>query len=558
MQDNKVSVLKKGTFQNFTCLKYLYLERNNLSVEVGGFSGCDMVQKVHLNGNHIPTLTQDILNGLSNLLYVFIDDAAVDTIEPRAFQNITKLNFLSLKYNELTTPPCDAFAPDNTLKTLYLTSNKISHLPDNCFADFRQLTKLYLKGNPLIEPNPVAFQGLDGLELLDLQYTNLSRVPTGIFSFANKIKKLYLSFNNIRHLDSRDFMSLSRLTHLYIQHNQLVSIHGLSFELLVSLQTLDVSYNAIRSVGQGAFDGFNQIEEVRLQHNNLNSTKNISFSVFAEASIQLSHNPLHCDCSIYPLQDWLKRASLRVPELDQHPSHHARCASPSSVVRQLVKDVPYGDICPSSDYPNVSEDTEDDLLTVPNRVKSHIADGEEEILTSSSAVSQVQLIVIITGVIVGSILIISGFILLAMKRRMRHPTNTVKKPGDIHITDNPLAPIPPPRPVTFAPEQLSFGGQHRFARGDTKETPGESETYDTNLFGRKTEFSLDHETSNDTYYVSLSVDGQPDSPHHPRRPPISLQSSQASLSLHEEHGLTARVWIFKKMSSYVVRMAYCR
>ena len=91
MQDNKLSVLKKGTFQNFTCLKYLHLERNNLSVEVGGFAGCDKVEKVHLSGNHVPTLAQDILSGLPNLRIVFLNDAAVKTVEPRAFQNTTKL-----------------------------------------------------------------------------------------------------------------------------------------------------------------------------------------------------------------------------------------------------------------------------------------------------------------------------------------------------------------------------------------------------------------------------------------------------------------------------------
>nr|XP_054765486.1 leucine-rich repeat-containing protein 15-like [Lytechinus pictus] len=351
LQDNRVSKLAQGSFRNFTCLKYLYLERNNMTVEVGSFEGCSMLEKIHLNQNHLPILTQLMLDGMPNVLYMFLDNASVHQIQPDSFGNLQHLKFLSLEDNRLETPTCDAFGPDNSLETLYLSQNNISNLPDNCFMDFSRLTKLYLKRNPLVNPNPLAFKGLDRLTLLDLQYTNLTEVPTGIFQNAINIEKLYLSYNNITHLSDRDFMSLYRLTHLYLHHNNIIVIQEQSFEFLGSLRLLDISFNRINSIAGNAFSHLINIREIKLQNNLLTSARNISFQALQSGTkLNLALNPLQCDCTLAPFLAWSKASSTNVLEDSPSQSNHARCSSPPALAGRFILSILHSDICPEESH----------------------------------------------------------------------------------------------------------------------------------------------------------------------------------------------------------------
>ncbi|XP_071503287.1 uncharacterized protein [Diadema antillarum] len=450
MQNNRLDRLPAGAFRNYTCLKYLYLERNNMSIDVGAFLGCNHLRKLIISENFLPSLSKELMQGLPMVSYMFIDRAAVRDISTGAFQNLTNLNFLSLKENQLISPPCDAFTENNNLKTLFLSSNKISDLPDRCFADFSGLKQLILTNNPLEDPNPLAFDGLNNLEVLDLQYTNLSVVPTGIFPYVSSIKKLYLSFNKIIHLENRDFVSLTSLTHLYLHNNHLMTVHPKSFEFLLSLRVLHLSSNQIHSVGEGSMSYSNELEKVYLQENRLTSTRNVS-SVSQEVEIHLADNPLTCDCAISPFKYRLQRS----PEDAEQPSSSlATCSTPNELSGRLVKDLSHDDICPTGPgmYPNSAETSKDE-----SNSGMFVDSMHPEPTKVPEPVDIVRITAIVTAAIVFAVLAVGTIVLYRMKKKAQRKHNLQQQPGpyktrlqsapnhQINITENPTPPQLPPR-----------------------------------------------------------------------------------------------------------------
>ncbi|OIT27717.1 PREDICTED: probable inactive receptor kinase RLK902 [Nicotiana attenuata] len=96
-------------------------------------------------------------------------------IPPGLFSNLTKLNFLSLRYNALSgVIPADLFSPLKDLKNLYLQHNLFSGpVPDSIFS-LSNLVRLNLAHNNFSGPIPSSFNNLTGLGTLYLQDNGFS------------------------------------------------------------------------------------------------------------------------------------------------------------------------------------------------------------------------------------------------------------------------------------------------------------------------------------------------------------------------------------------------
>ncbi|XP_063954741.1 leucine-rich repeat-containing protein 15-like isoform X1 [Lytechinus pictus] len=544
MQDNRLQQLVKGSFSNFTYLKYLYLDRNNLTLENGAFEGCSRLQQIHLNEICTSTIEPDMMTGLSNVLYMFMNKAGIEVIQPVTFQNMSQLKYLSLQENKLTAAPCDAFSSANSLQTLYLDSNKITQLSDDCFSRYPHLTKLYLKNNPLGDLNGRAFNGLTNLNHLDLQYTNLTRVPTGIFPYANRIHTLQLSFNDIQFLHNRDFASLTVLRKLYIQHNRIISIQSRSFEFLDSLNVLDLSFNRIESIETSALDDFRHLTDLRLQNNSLNSTRNITFSSIPQVTqLDLSHNPLHCDCSIYPLQYRLEAISL-----EGDLSYMATCASPARFKGQLIADLSHHDICPSAgdNMPQLPSITPKTPLFQKDPIGHPQLSKMEDVQPSTGSLDS-KMIYIITGVAVAIILSVGLITIIIM--RWRHKRRNIYKTHGQYQTElkhgmkpsDPAMPVPA-RLMTITENPMDQGPELPPRRHDvfpngrrSQGSLGISSTQPQQPSHPHTRNIIRAEESKDSGYISPLVSAS-------TRPPLSPQCS-LSTSNSQDDGDYSEVFV---------------
>ncbi|XP_040467064.1 type III endosome membrane protein TEMP [Falco naumanni] len=125
---------------------------------------------------------------------------------------------------------------------------------------FPSLHSLNLSSNALLVLSPAVFSNLEALRLLDLSSCSIAYLHTDSFKGLGNLHTLLLRNNSLQELEVPFFLPLKALFHLDLQHNVLVSVDALSLELMEA------------------------VPQVRLEG-----------------------NPWVCNCTAYPLQQWLQR-----------------------------------------------------------------------------------------------------------------------------------------------------------------------------------------------------------------------------------------------------------
>jgi Leucine-rich repeat (LRR) protein len=97
---------------------------------------------------------------------------------------------------------------------------------------------------------------------------------------------------------------------LNLSSNSLTSINVLSN--LNNLQTLDVSSNRIRTLPSNLFGKLPQLVSLHLQHNLLKMVPK-SFNEISNINLDLSNNPLSCQCSMKWMVKWFETIELLKP-----------------------------------------------------------------------------------------------------------------------------------------------------------------------------------------------------------------------------------------------------
>ncbi|NXN18267.1 LRC19 protein, partial [Indicator maculatus] len=125
---------------------------------------------------------------------------------------------------------------------------------------FPSLHSLNLSNNALLALSPGIFSNLGALHLLDLSSCSISYVHTDTFKGLGNLHTLLLRNNSLQQLEVPFFLPLKALFHLDLQHNALVSVDTGSLHLMEAVPW-----------------------------------------------VQLEGNPWVCNCTMYPLQQWLQR-----------------------------------------------------------------------------------------------------------------------------------------------------------------------------------------------------------------------------------------------------------
>ncbi|XP_067913696.1 lumican-like [Heterodontus francisci] len=197
IQGNCIQHLPEGGFKNTTALKWMILDRNNISSK---------------------NIGKDV------------------------FCSLNQLENLYMNYNNLIEVPAQL---PRSLKQLRLAHNRFKKLSQEPFENLENLVMLLLHGNQLTTINGGDMKGLKSLIHLDLSY-QLTVFPKNL---PVTIQQLYCTNNFFETLTEDYFAQFHRLLYLRLSHNKF-TIKGLapnSFNISTLIE-LGLSYNNLTSI----------------------------------------------------------------------------------------------------------------------------------------------------------------------------------------------------------------------------------------------------------------------------------------------------------------------
>lgn len=289
------------TVQPDSYRRFLILDNNNIT-DLSNFTFQGFLSKISLKGNGLKEIGSTCFHGLKKIQTIDLSKNILSKIPPLLFQNLF------------------------SLLQIHLDQNKISILYPNTFKDLQSLTHIFLQNNTLKTLPKNLMTHLKNLEVVHLEYNRIESIEDGAFPEQSlRIREIYLSSNyikrfppwmyllrNIQTIDlSKNFITFDEflskpldsfeLTILLNQHRKTSSSTDLEFRQGWEIK-LNLAGNKIREL---SLDGFTQSKKEKLM---------IILKVFR---IDLSENPIFCDCKTFQMAKFLHEAIRRQPSAMQ-------------------------------------------------------------------------------------------------------------------------------------------------------------------------------------------------------------------------------------------------
>ncbi|XP_028907039.1 slit homolog 3 protein [Ornithorhynchus anatinus] len=361
LNDNDISILEAtGIFKKLPNLRKINLSNNKIKeVREGAFDGAAGVQELMLTGNQLESVQGRVFRGLSGLKTMMLRSNLISCVNNDTFAGLSSVRLLSLYDNRITTITPGAFTTLLSLSTINLLSN-----PFNCNCHLAWLGK-WLRKRRIVSGNPrcqkpfflkeipiqdVAIQDFtcDGNDESSCQLAprcpdhctcvdsvvrcsnkGLRALPKGI---PKDVTELYLEGNHLTAVP-RELSSFRQLTLIDLSNNSISVLANYTFSNMTQLSTLILSYNRLRCIPAHAFNGLRSLRVLTLHGNDISSVPEGSFNDLTSLShLALGTNPLHCDCSLRWLSEWVK-AGYKEPGI-------ARCSGPEDMADRLLLTTP--------------------------------------------------------------------------------------------------------------------------------------------------------------------------------------------------------------------------
>ncbi|XP_013138797.1 PREDICTED: toll-like receptor 3 [Papilio polytes] len=271
--------------------------RNNSIIKFQIMLKHKTLRDLDLSLNKIALITRGAFNKYSNLRKLILTDNCISNILKDSFIGLTKLEYLDLSYNNLTTLT-NVFTPLKNLQHLNLSRNNLEFIHENYFNNWLlqhldvshnnlkklapgalqllpNLARLLLTDNPHLGITQVDTQLLVGtgrrLQQIDASRIGLYQVPE---AFTHSVRFLSLIGNKITAIRCGDLDSYPLLQSLDFAENQIESVEDDSLGRLEMLLFLNINKNVLTAVPKSLPD---ELKYLSLSNN---SIKNISIPDF--------------------------------------------------------------------------------------------------------------------------------------------------------------------------------------------------------------------------------------------------------------------------------------
>ncbi|XP_065073619.1 chondroadherin-like protein [Ochlerotatus camptorhynchus] len=324
-----------GTFANQKKLVELHLNHNKVgSITNRTFMGLESLLILNLRGNFLDELTEGVFVGSKKLEELNLGQNRIGKIDPKAFDALVNLKVLYLDDNTLNAVPSAAFAPLVVLAELYLGINSFATIPKDAFMQLGKLSWLDLRGAALANVTSESFNGLDALRVLDLSDNRLSRIPTPELTSLTRLEELALGQNDFDSIPMAAFAGMANLRKIDISGSlKLNRIESGAFSANANLEEIVIASNkALAEIQDGALSGLPHLKRLVLKDNALTTLSDGLFSWNELVDLDLTENPIVCDCRIL----WLRNVLVNKSNSSQNKTP-VICASPDRLREQALQ-----------------------------------------------------------------------------------------------------------------------------------------------------------------------------------------------------------------------------
>ncbi|XP_043496058.1 protein toll-like isoform X2 [Polistes fuscatus] len=287
IMSNRLEKIEDGTFNHLVSLTSLNLAMNLFSVLPSStFHGLKNLNMLDISMNYFTSLPANLFDQNKELreLYLHNNRNEMSTLPDNLLANLTKLTEVHLNNNGFLFLPENLFWGSSFLQYIFLNDNSLVTLPKNIFRGLNQVKKLSINNNKIETLPDKIFEDMKELRVLDLSNNQIVQVSRDLLLGLRSLNELNMERNQLNDIDMQSLFPLTKLSVAKFSHNPL-QLPYLSSFILPSLEiTLDLSCNKIRNIH---FDKIEEMEASRWEKRNI--------------VINLEHNPLLCDCTLYDL-----------------------------------------------------------------------------------------------------------------------------------------------------------------------------------------------------------------------------------------------------------------
>ncbi|XP_030842313.1 toll-like receptor 4 [Strongylocentrotus purpuratus] len=167
----------------------------------------------------------------------------------------------------------------------------------------------------MIEPD--FFEGMQDLRVLRVEYCQLKDINTGSHTWTVDLVELHLAGNFLTEITPYTFFGLRNLTFLDLGNN-IYRLHQDLFQGLVQVRSMNLQGNFLSYLDEAIFSNNAKLTTLSLANNKLTRFNQSTFQPIKPSlsSIDLSNNPINCNCDLKGLLDWLS-GSLQLLNEDE-------------------------------------------------------------------------------------------------------------------------------------------------------------------------------------------------------------------------------------------------
>ncbi|CAH1252637.1 LINGO2 [Branchiostoma lanceolatum] len=218
----------------------------------------------------------------------------ISIVNRKDFAGLTKLNYLNMNNNQITSIAPGSFRDLIRLNGLRLSGNRLQLLPRGVFQGLSNLTKLHVDGNQLVLLIDNLFQDLTALEVLDISSNPIVFVSPRAFYGLVSLRQLFMTGSNLTAMPSKAFYYIQNLKWLTFQQMPAMAVTDDTFQYLPLLQNLDLSRSySLSSISDSSVNQMN-LSMLLLSNCNFSVVPSNAFSGLDNLIVlRLSYNPIY-------------------------------------------------------------------------------------------------------------------------------------------------------------------------------------------------------------------------------------------------------------------------